>query len=102
MGLATHLATPGCSEPSQTPPTPRSCGASHRTPAATLSASTPIDQGATVEFVSDQLGHATTKTTWDIYVHLFRRREHAETARQELNAAFGPMLRSVGQDREAK
>ncbi len=27
-----------------------------------------IDQGATVEFVSDQLGHATTKTTWDIYV----------------------------------
>ncbi len=37
MGLATHLATPGCSEPSQTPPTPRSCGASHRTPAATLS-----------------------------------------------------------------
>jgi integrase len=61
-----------------------------------------IDQGATVEFVSDQLGHATTKTTWDIYVHLFRRREHAETARQELNAAFGPMLRSVGQDGEVK
>jgi integrase len=59
-----------------------------------------IDQGATVEFVSDQLGHVTTKTTWDIYVHLFRRREHAETARQELNAAFGPMLRSVGQDGE--
>jgi integrase len=41
-----------------------------------------IDQGATVEFVSDQLGHATTKTTWDIYVHLFRRGEHADTARQ--------------------
>lgn len=61
-----------------------------------------IDQGATVEFVSDQLGHATTKTTWDIYVHLFRRREHAATARQELNAAFGPMLRSVGQDGERK
>ncbi len=61
-----------------------------------------IDQGATVEFVSDQLGHATTKTTWDIYVHLFRRREHAETARQELNAAFGPMLRSVGHDGDVK
>ncbi|HET9105362.1 MAG TPA: tyrosine-type recombinase/integrase [Solirubrobacteraceae bacterium] len=61
-----------------------------------------IDQGATVEFVSDQLGHATTKTTWDIYVHLFRRREHAETARQELNAAFGPMLRSVGYDGDVK
>jgi integrase len=61
-----------------------------------------IDQGATVEFVSDQLGHATTKTTWDVYVHLFRRREHAEIARQELNAAFGPMLRSVGQNGETK
>jgi hypothetical protein len=24
--------------------------------------------------VSDQLGHASTKTTWDIYVHLFRAR----------------------------
>jgi integrase len=61
-----------------------------------------IDQGATVEFVSDQPGHATTKTTWDIYVHLFRWREHAETARQGLNAAFGPMLRTVGQDRDVK
>ena len=59
-----------------------------------------IDQGATAEFVSDQLGHATTKTTWDTYVHLFRRREHADTARQQLNAAFGPMLRSMGQDGE--
>lgn len=61
-----------------------------------------IDQGATVEFVSDQLGHATTKTTWDIYVHLFRRREHADAARQELNAAFGPMLRSMRSDGEGK
>lgn len=61
-----------------------------------------IDQGATVEFVSDQLGHATTKTTWDIYVHLFRRREHAATARQELNAAFGPMLRAVGHEGETQ
>jgi integrase len=59
-----------------------------------------IDKGATAEFVSDQLGHATTKTTWDIYVHLFRRREHAETARQKLNAAFGPMLRAMRQDDE--
>jgi hypothetical protein len=33
----TRLATPGCSEPSQMPPTRRSCVASHRTPAATLS-----------------------------------------------------------------
>jgi len=61
-----------------------------------------IDQGRSVEFVSDQLGHATTKTTWDIYVHLFRRREHADAARQGLNAAFGPMLRAVGHDGEKK
>ena len=59
-----------------------------------------IDKGATAEFVSDQLGHATTKTTWDIYVHLFRRREHADTARQQLNAAFGPMLRAMRRDEE--
>jgi integrase len=61
-----------------------------------------IDQGRSVEFVSDQLGHASTKTTWDIYVHLFRRREHAEAARQDLNAAFGPMLRSVRREGESK
>jgi integrase len=57
-----------------------------------------IDKGADVEFVSDQLGHASTKTTWDIYVHLFRAREHAEAARRNLDAAFGPMLRTVGGD----
>jgi integrase len=73
------------------------CGATPHTCRHTF-ASILIDQGATVEFVSDQLGHATTKTTWDIYVHLFRRREHAEAARQDLNAAFGPMLRAVVQD----
>lgn len=61
-----------------------------------------IDQGASVEFVADQLGHATTKTTWDIYVHLFRRREHADSARRHLDAAFGPMLRAVNQQGETK
>ena len=54
-----------------------------------------IDQGADVEFVSRQLGHASTKTTWDIYVHLFRAREHADAARRDLDAAFGPMLRAA-------
>jgi integrase len=61
-----------------------------------------IDHGATVEYVSDQLGHATTKTTWDTYVHLFRRREHAAAARQGLDAAFGPMLRAANRERETK
>ena len=52
-----------------------------------------IDQGRDVEFVSQQLGHSSTKTTWDLYVHLFRAREHAEVARRDLDAAFGRMLR---------
>lgn len=54
-----------------------------------------IDQGRDVEFVSQQLGHASTKTTWDTYVHLFRAREHAEAARRDLDAAFGRMLRAA-------
>jgi len=52
-----------------------------------------IDQGCNVEFVSQQLGHTSTKTTWDLYVHLFRAREHADAARRDLDAAFGRMLR---------
>jgi integrase len=54
-----------------------------------------IDQGRDVEFVSQQLGHSSTKTTWDLYVHLFRAREHAEAARRDLDAAFGRMLRTA-------
>lgn len=54
-----------------------------------------IDQGRDVEFVSQQLGHASTKTTWDTYVHLFRAREHADAARRDLDAAFGRMLRAA-------
>lgn len=54
-----------------------------------------IDQGRDVEFVSQQLGHSSTKTTWDLYVHLFRAREHAEAARRDLDAAFGRMLRAA-------
>jgi integrase len=55
-----------------------------------------IAQGSSIEFVSDQLGHASTKTTWDIYVHLFRARDQAAAAKLELDAAFGPMLRATG------
>jgi integrase len=55
-----------------------------------------IDQGRDVEFVSQQLGHSSTKTTWDIYVHLFRAREHADAARHDLDAAFGRILRGAG------
>lgn len=57
-----------------------------------------IAQGASIEFVSDQLGHASTKTTWDIYVHLCRARDQAEAAKRELDAAFGSILRAVGEE----
>jgi integrase len=57
-----------------------------------------IDQGASVEFVSDQLGHASTKTTWDIYVHLFRARDQAAAAKRELDAAFGHILSVAGEE----
>jgi integrase len=57
-----------------------------------------IDGGASVEFVSNQLGHASTKTTWDIYVHLFRAHEQADAAKEALDAAFGLMLRAAGDD----
>lgn len=57
-----------------------------------------IHQGASVEFVSDQLGHASTKTTWDIYVHLFRARDQAAAAKRELDAAFGPILRAADEE----
>ena len=54
-----------------------------------------IAQGREVAFVSQQLGHASTKTTWDTYVHLFRARENAEAARSALDADFGRMLRAA-------
>lgn len=54
-----------------------------------------IDGGASVEYVSQQLGHTSTKTTWDIYVHLFRAREQAEAARQKLDGTYGHMFRAA-------
>ncbi len=51
-----------------------------------------IDQGRSVEYVAQQLGHANTTTTWDTYVHLFRKREQAEAARDGLDEGFGRML----------
>jgi integrase len=54
-----------------------------------------IAQGREVAFVAQQLGHASTKTTWDTYVHLFRARDNAEAARNALDADFGRMLRAA-------
>lgn len=51
-----------------------------------------IAQGHDVQFVSRQLGHSKTSTTWDIYVHLFEAQRHAQDARDQLEAEFGGML----------
>jgi integrase len=51
-----------------------------------------IAQGRDVQFVSRQLGHTKTSTTWDTYVHLFEAERHAQDAREQLDAEYGGML----------
>jgi integrase len=51
-----------------------------------------IAQGRDVQFVSRQLGHSKTSTTWDTYVHLFEAQRHAADAREALDAEYGGML----------
>ncbi len=51
-----------------------------------------IAQGHDVQFVSRQLGHSKTSTTWDTYVHLFEAQRHAQDARDQLEAEYGGML----------
>jgi hypothetical protein len=51
-----------------------------------------IAQGRDVQFVSRQLGHTKTSTTWDTYVHLFDAQRHAQHARDQLDAEYGGML----------
>lgn len=53
-----------------------------------------ISQGRDVQFVSRQLGHTKTSTTWDTYVHLFEAERHAQEARDQLDADYGGMLGS--------
>jgi hypothetical protein len=50
-----------------------------------------IAQGLDVVFVSRQVGHAKVSTTLDVYGHEFARREHAERARDALEAAHRAM-----------
>lgn len=56
-----------------------------------------IAQGRDVQFVSRQLGHSKTSTTWDTYIHLFEARRHAAEAREALDAEYGDMLAAGGQ-----
>jgi integrase len=51
-----------------------------------------IAQGHDVQFVSRQLGHTKTSTTWDTYVHLFEAQRHAQDARTQLDADYGGLL----------
>jgi hypothetical protein len=65
----------------------------------------PWPPSATVEFVPDQLGNATTETTWDIYVHLFRRRKHRDgqtrIERRLADLCPGPWDRTVRSNERA-
>lgn len=53
-----------------------------------------ISEGRSIAFVRDQLGHAHTSTTLDMYSHLFDAARHAQDAREGLEANFGAMLES--------
>ena len=55
-----------------------------------------ISQGRDVQFVSRQLGHTKTSTTWDTYVHLFEAQRHADDARTQLDDEYGGMLGGAG------
>ncbi len=46
-----------------------------------------ISRGLNVVYVSRQLGHANPSITLEVYAHLFARADHAETARDALEAS---------------
>jgi integrase len=54
-----------------------------------------IAEGLNVVFVSRQLGHANPKITLEVYAHLFQQADHADTARDALDASHAAM-RSAG------
>jgi integrase len=53
-----------------------------------LFASMLISNGLNVVFVSRQLGHANPSVTLGTYAHLFAQADHAETAREALDASY--------------
>jgi integrase len=50
-----------------------------------------IAKGLNVVFVSRQLGHANPTVTLSTYAHLFERADHADTARDALEASHAAM-----------
>jgi integrase len=60
-----------------------------------------IAEGVGVVFVSRKLGHASVKTTLDVYAHLFDWAEHGRRVRAALESGFGKILeRGGGKERE--
>jgi integrase len=57
-----------------------------------------IGEGADVVFVSRRLGHASVKTTLDVYAHLFDAAEHGRRARAALESAFGKIVERTGRN----
>ena len=51
-----------------------------------------VSEGLNVVYVSRQLGHASPDITLRVYAHLFDRAEHAQRARDALEAGFGEIL----------
>jgi integrase len=54
-----------------------------------------IAQGHDPVFVSRQLGHANAAITLKVYAHLFDAARHAQAAREQLEADYGPLLSST-------
>jgi integrase len=49
-----------------------------------------------VVFVSRQLGHANPSITLGVYAHLYARADHAETARDAIEASYAAMTGAAG------
>jgi integrase len=54
-----------------------------------------IAQGRDPVFVADQLGHSSPAITLRVYAHLFRAAKQAQAARDDLEAAYGELLRGA-------
>ncbi len=55
---------------------------------------TPLHTRHLVVYVSRQLGHASPDITLRVYAHLFDQAEHAQRARNRLEASFGELLQA--------
>jgi integrase len=56
-----------------------------------------IAKGLNVVFVSRQLGHANPSITLQVYAHLFERADHANAARDALEASYATTVGADGQ-----